>query len=279
MMDSKRKIMSMFSRTEGPIPWLEIAVDEALVLKGLGRDVPTEVLNSTLPVDVSWDDKVAFALSVGLDAVGLYHWDSFGSVEDDTRPVLQRTPLILKRSDLTRLEIPLPTREELLPEVLRARAAIGDKGLALFVEFSSCLEFAMGDMGFLNMSENLLDDPGFVEEVLDRYTAYTSALVDIYNKIPEIDFFWIGDDLAYKSGPFFSPAMLRRHIFPHIQKVISKIAKPWIFHSDGDLTLVVDDILKWGPSAIHPIEGSLDDLYRFKSSIWEPRGSDRKSQR
>ncbi|MGA9191782.1 MAG: hypothetical protein WBZ24_08625, partial [Anaerolineales bacterium] len=63
MMDSKRKIMSMFSRTEGPIPWLEIAVDEALVLKGLGRDVPTEVLNSTLPVDVSWDDKVAFALS------------------------------------------------------------------------------------------------------------------------------------------------------------------------------------------------------------------------
>ena len=265
MMESKRKIECLFDRVEGPIPWLEIAVDEAVVLRGLGRDVSPALLESTLPVDVSWEDKVAFAVSLGLDAIGLYHWDSFGSIEDDTHPVLQRTPLILNRSDLPKLEIPSPTREELLPEVLRAHKAIGDSGLALFVEFSSCVEFAMADVGFLNLCENMFDDPGFVEEVLDRYTDYTSTLVDIYNSMPEIDFFWIGDDVAYKSGPFLSPGMLRQHVFPHIEKVVHKIAKPWVFHSDGDLTLLVDDILSWGPSAVHPIEGNLEDLCRFKT--------------
>ena len=263
-MDSRQKIQQMLDHVEGPVPWLEIAIDEALVLQGLGKPVPPEALETILPIDVSWSDRVEIATRVGLDALGIYHWEAFGSTEDDTRPVLHRTPHILKRTDLSRLDIPNVTLEDVYPEVLRAKAAIGDTGLALFVEFATSLEFTLSDMGFENACLQIYDDPGFFGEVMERYAAYAAQLVSIYNRIPEIDFIWIGDDLAYKSGPFFSLDMYRRHVFPFIRKVVSQIEKPWMFHSDGDIAPLMEDIISWGPGAVHPIEGDTDRLLSFK---------------
>jgi uroporphyrinogen-III decarboxylase len=263
-MDSREKIKKMFDHIEAPVPWVEIAVDEVLIAQDLGKPIPREALESILPFDVSWAEKVGFAKKVGLDALGIYHWEAYGSLKDETRPVLHNTPLILKRSDLPKLNIPDITLEDVYPEVKRASAAIGDTGIALYVEFATCLEFAISDMGFENLSMHLIDDPGFVQEVLDRYVAYASNLVSLYNRIPEIDFIWIGDDLAYKSGPFFSPATFRRYVFPHIRKVVQKIEKPWIFHSDGELGPLMEDILSWHPQAIHPLEGDTQRLLRYK---------------
>lgn len=263
-MDSREKIIKMFDHIEAPVPWVEIAVDEVLILKDLGKPIPKEALDSIQPIDVSWAEKVDFAAKVGLDALGIYHWEAFGSVKDETRPVLHNKPLILKRSDLSKLNIPTISQEDVYPEVKRASAAIGETGIALYVEFATCLEFAISDMGFENLSMQLIDDPRFVEEVLDRYVAYASNLVSLYNRIPEIDFIWIGDDLAYKSGPFFSPATFRRFIFPHMRKVVEKITKPWIFHSDGELGPIMEDIISWHPQAIHPLEGDTGRFLRYK---------------
>lgn len=254
----------MIDRIEAPIPWLEIAVDEAIMAIGLGHHVPDSVLSTSLPVELSWDDKVAFAQKVGLDALGIYHWEAFGSLEDDSQPVISRIPKIERRQDLDLLEIPPVSAADLKTEVDRAKEAIGDSGIALFVEFSSCFEFAVADIGLENLCIQLVDDPLFVEEVLARYAAYTTEMVRIYNSFPEIDFLWIGDDLAYKTGPFISPVMLRKYVFPHIQSVVQKIQKPWFFHSDGDLSSIIDDILIWKPQAIHPIEGDAGKLISTK---------------
>jgi len=263
-MNSIEKIRCLFEHREASVPWIEIAVDELLIAKEARIPIPAYALESIQPFDISWDNKVAFAKRIGLDALGLYHWEAFGSTKDETRPVIRNTPHILTRSDLPKLVIPTLTLEDVYPEVRRARAAIGDSGIALFVEFATSLEFAVSDMGFINLCQQLVDDPLFVEEVLARYAAYTSSLVSLYNSIPEIDFIWIGDDLAYKSGPFFSPAMLRRHIFPYFRQVVDRIEKPWIFHSDGELGLIMRDIISWGPRAIHPLEGDTARLLQYK---------------
>jgi uroporphyrinogen-III decarboxylase len=263
-MNSLQKITAMIDHRRGPVPWLEIAVDEAVMALGLGKNIPFHLLNSSIPVELSWREKVEFAIKVGLDALGIYHWQAFGSIEDNSRPVIARLPQIRKWTDLANLELPAVSYEELRNEVILAKEAIGDSGIALFVEFSSCLEFALADMGLEMMCLQLVDDPLFVEEVLDRYAAYTSHLVACYNRMPEVDFLWIGDDLAYKTGPFMSPGMLRKHVFPYIGRVVNQIQKPWFFHSDGDIGPVFEDILAWNPDAIHPIEGQLDDLLRYK---------------
>jgi uroporphyrinogen decarboxylase len=41
---------------------------------------------------------------------------------------------------------------------------------------------------------------------------------------------------------------------PYYRRVTSKITKPWIFHSDGDLNPVLDDLIDLGMNGLHPIE-------------------------
>lgn len=264
MLTSRQKIFAAFDHVEGPVPWLEIAVDEAIVLRTLGKPVPEKQVASSQQIEISWADKIAFARAVGIDALGIYHWDTFGTLRDESRPVLDRIPLIHTRADLPKLEIPTFTYDDLYPQVRAAREAIGDSGLALYCEFAFCLDYAIADMGFEGLCLSLYDDPGLVEEVMARYAAYTANLIDIYGQMPEVDFIWVGDDLAYKAGPFISPAALRRHVFPFFRDLARRITKPWVFHSDGNILPVVEDILAWGPSAIHPIEPGAMDIYGFK---------------
>ena len=59
----------------------------------------------------------------------------------------------------------------------------------------------------------------------------------------------IADDLAYNSGPFVDPNYLRQDYFPLLKKQVSAIhdlGLPVIMHSDGDLHLLMDDLLDCG---------------------------------
>jgi uroporphyrinogen-III decarboxylase len=263
-LNSKQKILAMFNRERTPVPWLEIAVDETVILRTLGKPVSADLMETIKPIDISWDDKVSFAQKIGLDALGIYHWESFGSSEDDSNPVLDRYPKIHKREDLKELHIPRYDYEELHQQVIEANNAIRGTGLALFVEFAICLEYVVADLGFENLCLQLFEDPDFVEEIINRYTEYAIHLIEIYNRMPEIDFIWIGDDLAYNSGPFFSPHMYEKFIFPSIRRAVSKITKPWVFHSDGNILPLMDEIISWGPKAIHPFEPGAMNIFDVK---------------
>lgn len=54
----------------------------------------------------------------------------------------------------------------------------------------------------------LYDYPGLVQTILDRYTDWTAQVVA---RLPEVgvDFVWSLDDMAYKTGPMFSPQVRR----------------------------------------------------------------------
>jgi uroporphyrinogen decarboxylase len=76
------------------------------------------------------------------------------------------------------------------------------------------------------------------------------------------DFVWAFDDIAYTTGLMFSPDVFRGYFKQPMKKAASSISVPWIFHSDGDYSAVLDDIIDIGASAIHPIEReSMDYLW------------------
>ena len=163
--------------------------------------------------------------------------------------------------------MPRLTASDLYPEVEKALTAIGDTGIALFVEFAFCFDPAISDLGFENFCYQINDDPGFVVDIFKRYEEYIGNLIDIYSEMPEIDFIWVGDDVAFKSGPFLAPQTLREFVFPVFQRMAARIRKPWTFHSDGDLSQVLDDILALGPNALHPLEPKCNDIYQMKRDI------------
>jgi uroporphyrinogen-III decarboxylase len=64
-------------------------------------------------------------------------------------------------------------------------------------------------------------------------------------------------DMAYKTSTMFSPDFLRKEFFPRMKKVV----EAWhqhgikvIYHSDGNLMSVMDDIVDTGVDGINPVE-------------------------
>lgn len=131
-------------------------------------------------------------------------------------------------------------------------------------EEAACAEMFLGidpvwhSIGFVDFSIALLEDPDFVEEFMDIMTQRQAKLAEGLCQM-DFDFIWAADDMAYKSAPFFSDQLYRDHLLPYTKKVAEKITKPWIFHSDGNLTPVFDSLISQGMNGIHPIEADSMD--------------------
>jgi len=82
-----------------------------------------------------------------------------------------------------------------------------------------------------------------------------------------VDFVWLGDDLAFKTGPFLSPEDFKELLLPHYQdlgKLIKSHNIPLVFHSDGNLLPILDNLIESGIKAIHPCEPQATDIFELK---------------
>jgi uroporphyrinogen decarboxylase len=69
--------------------------------------------------------------------------------------------------------------------------------------------------------------------------------------------YFLGDDVAYKAGLLYSPAFLRRTFIPMLKRCIDVLHAAGIlvvFHSDGNLWEIMDDLVDIGVDGINPIE-------------------------
>jgi uroporphyrinogen-III decarboxylase len=248
-------LLRTFAGQEGPVPWVELHI---------GDEVMREILGCGT---VGWAERVTFCRQMGIAALGVYDWNRFGSITDESLPVLHHKPLIRSAADLDKLVIPEPSHADLADEVKEAAKAMSGSGLAFFAEFAFGLDQTMADVGFDNLCLQFYDDAAFVHQVVGRYERYVAELIDLYQAMPEVDFLWIGEDLASKGGPFFSRATYERFFFPAFRRLAARIRKPWAFHSDGDVLPLLDEILSWHPAGLHPIEPGAMDILCLKHEI------------
>jgi uroporphyrinogen decarboxylase len=72
-----------------------------------------------------------------------------------------------------------------------------------------------------------------------------------------IDIVFLLTDYAFNSGPFFSPRMFRRLVTPFSKRLVETIHEGGAFavqHTDGNLMLVMDQMLDWGLDGLHSID-------------------------
>jgi len=172
------------------------------------------------------------------------------------------TGWIKKRADLDRMVFPDPTDPGLYAAAQRVLDERGEYAAAAAIKLGVApMLMSMGVDGF---AFALKDDPGLVHEVLRRYVDWqlvvTRHLIEM-----GFDFLWCFDDIAYKTGPFCSPADFRQFMLPAMQRSAEAITIPWVFHSDGDLMTILEDILSLGPAGLHPIEPGPMDLGEVKA--------------
>jgi uroporphyrinogen-III decarboxylase len=157
------------------------------------------------------------------------------------------------------------TFNDIEPVVQGARGFLKHKGnlaacALLFLGIDPCWH----SMGFETFSIACIEDPELVGAFLGRISGWYAQVAEELCKL-DFDFIWAADDIAYKTAPLFSPKVYRQVLLPHTRKVAEKITKPWIYHSDGNLLPIWDDLLSQGMNAIHPLEAGSMDLVKLKA--------------
>ena len=259
-MTSKEKIFNALNHREGPVPWLEICVD--------GKKIMSSVLGYKFS---SWEDQVKFAQRVGLDAITFeqFDWYDIGFRVTESDKMLGIEPLLkdwesLEKTGFLQVKI---DKNSIDHKIKSASRAIGESGLALGVVFGFGIETTINSMGIENFSLKLYDDRDLVNTILEKLVEYSIELAQLFSSYSEIDFIWMADDLAFKTGPFMSPALFKEWIMPYFRKVVENIKKPWVFHSDGNLMLILEDLLSLGMKGLHPIEPGAMDIFQLKKEI------------
>lgn len=170
--------------------------------------------------------------------------------------------MIETRRDLKMIKLKNPKSPQIYEELKKYVDDYG-KDLAIFGATNIGLDPLLLGMGLENFSYALLDDPPLIEEILDIYTEWAREVVEEMQKVG-VDIIWFTDDIAFNSSMMFSPEFFREIAKPKLKKVMEKVKIPSIFHSDGYILPVIDDLIDLGIKAIHPIDPSALDIREVK---------------
>ena len=153
--------------------------------------------------------------------------------------------------------------EEILKDIIedfnQKQEELGDT--VLFACISEvCLGQAYEMIGGLDkFSYFMLDEPkltsDYLEILFQRNLDKINHLSDDFH--PEAVF--VPEDIAFNTGTIFSVNFLRKEFFPRLKRIVEAYHQRGIkviFHSDGNLWKIMDDLMDCGIDALNPIETS-----------------------
>ncbi|MDP7396285.1 MAG: uroporphyrinogen decarboxylase family protein [Lentisphaeria bacterium] len=121
-------------------------------------------------------------------------------------------------------------------------------------------------MWMLRGFENLLVDPyenrRMFFELRDRYLEFSLAILDRWLET-EVDSIYYGDDLGTQIGLVMSPEMWRQLYLPMYRELFGRAraaGKHVFFHSCGDVTPIIPDMLDCGLNVLNPVQPQAMDV-------------------
>ncbi|KUO48747.1 MAG: hypothetical protein APF76_17840 [Desulfitibacter sp. BRH_c19] len=209
---------------------------------------------------------VDLAQKLGMDAIGFDFFPPLFCVRKEIDGIDHVVDgLIKKAEDLHLMKLPDPDNKELYSEAESFIDKYGKSGYAIYARIRLGASPTLLSMGLDGFSYALYDNPDLVHEILDKYSNWSKRVIENLNEIG-IDFYWSCDDLAYKTGPMFSPQVFRDVFLPYMKRAADAIKLPWIFHSDGNLMPLIEDLLSLKMSCLHPIEPGAMDIEQVKKT-------------
>jgi uroporphyrinogen decarboxylase len=263
-MNSRERVLAAL-RGEEPdrVPYCELGIDRSLAQKLMGWGEPQSQAHNLEVNQYTLEEAKTIASFLKFDNLSyvlrapVYAQKSAGQ---DGR-LFYGEGMIRTEADLETLELPDPYDDSLYTE---AEKFVRQKG-----EYATWFVTRIGifptmlSMGIEGFCIAVYENRCLVEAVLDRYCDWMMVVAERICQIG-FDVFVSSDDLAFKTGPFLSPAMFRDLVMPRHQRVAEKISIPWILHSDGDVMPYLEDFLSLGITGLHPNEKGTMDIRTMK---------------
>ena len=125
-------------------------------------------------------------------------------------------------------------------------------------------------MGMETFCIALYEQPELIRRMYDRIWTIQSRVLLRLLKCDAVAGLVHADDLAYADGLIISPKHYRQFVFPWY-RWCSALAREhglvFIFHSDGRLNPVLEDVIGCGFNALHPIEPKAMDIVELKKKV------------
>lgn len=268
-MTSRQRVLAALRREQPDrVPYCELSVDRALAWRLLGwPGQPTQRQNKeanayTLQEALALADRleldnISYVLRAPVYAV---------KVEGKDGRLFYGEGQLRTWQDLDRLVLPDPTEDRLYEELAEFVEGKGERALWLVTRmgiFPTTLS-----MGYEAFCLALYEDRALVEAILDRYVDWSCEVARRVCGMG-IDVYVTTDDLAFNTGPFFSPQVFRELVMPRYRKLREQVTVPWVIHSDGNLRAFLEDLLSLGIAGLHPNEKGAMDIQDMKRDYGE----------
>lgn len=247
-MNHRERVLAALRREEPDrVPYCEVTISQSVLQAISGRN---EVLSEKEISALLGRDNIRF------DAMPPFLAEK--SIGADGQEYLV-DGLIKTREDLRLVQLPDPKDKEF---IRKAREFANEKeDYAATAAIRLGISPVLNSMGIEAFSYALYEDRQLITDLLERYANWT---IDVVDWLQESGFslFWAFDDVAFGTAPFMRADDFHELFMPHLSRVAERIEIPWIFHSDGNLLPLMDDLLTLGMSGLNPIEpGAMDIEY------------------
>ncbi len=262
---------TLFCGRADHVPIAELKVDAHVMAAFLGR--PVKALQ----------DHLDFWRDAGYDYIRIrpryeYHsvaaqtrtgqYSAYGNGTDTRKWAPTHGGAILTDEDFEKF--PWPRPQDIDYAEVEAVGKILPEGMKLISGCTGIYESVWMLMGFEGFSMALVENPPLVERMFQRIGELHYNMIQNVASLEHVGAVWYTDDIAYTEGLLVSPAVYRKHLFPWMRKMKAVCRKrdlPLLFHSDGDLWEVMDDLIEIGVNAIHPIEPKAMDIAEVKRRV------------
>ncbi len=199
-----------------------------------------------------------------------FDWWGAGHSTSEEGYFIAHSPLAEKK-DLDSVFWPEPHAPGLLDD---ASEVIKEYGQEFFIlpNFGWALfERAWSLRGYEQLMMDLVLDPGYVEELLDRIVNIQLVLIDRFLGLG-VDGCYFGDDYGAQNRLLFSPNTWRKMIKPRLQRMFAPFIErglPVVMHSDGAIELILPDLVEIGLTCLNPIQPEVLDHCTLRSQYNE----------
>jgi len=148
----------------------------------------------------------------------------------------------------------LPSPAEIAPRVSELKS----KDRVVLAEVVMPFKRAWHMRGLQNFLCDMMADPAFVERLYDRIYGFESALAERCAQAG-VDCIMVVGDIAMEDRLMFRPELFRRFDVPRLTELIRRVRRigtntQMFYHSDGNISAVMDDLIAAGFDIINPIQ-------------------------
>ena len=140
-------------------------------------------------------------------------------------------------------------------------------GMQIIARAGEIFVYSWQFMGFEKFCFATVENPELPERLMHQIGSFIYGICEREVEHRNVGALWYSDDIAYADALMISPAFLRKNLFGWLKK-IGDLAKkcniPLLYHTDGRLWNVMEDIIACGVNGLHPIEPKAMDSCEVK---------------